>query len=73
MLQPFESGSWKRLIFCGSGSTLMKEIESGSELGSNLFYLELEAKAKNSKGEEAETNSEAQKFKKKLDAEALKI
>jgi len=28
------SGSWKRLIFCGSRSTLKKEAGSGSELGS---------------------------------------
>ena len=32
---------------------------SGSELRSDQFYPELEAKAKNSKGEEAEANSEA--------------
>ena len=25
------AGMWKRLNFCGSGSTLMKEVESGSE------------------------------------------
>jgi len=28
------SRSWKRLYFCGSGSTLKKEAGSGSELGS---------------------------------------
>jgi len=28
------SGSWKRLNFCGNGSTLKKEAGSGSELGS---------------------------------------
>ena len=38
---------------------MMKETESGSELGSDLFYPEPEAEAKNSKGEEAEANSEA--------------
>ena len=43
------SGSWKRkrrkqLIFCGSGSTLMKQVESGSELGSESFEKELEGK-----------------------------
>ena len=37
----------------------MKETRSGSELGSDYFYTELEAEAKNSKGEEAEANSEA--------------
>jgi len=28
------SGSWKRLNFCGSGSTLKKEVGSGNEFGS---------------------------------------
>ena len=37
----------------------MKETGSRSEFGSNLFYPELEAKAKNFKSEEAEANSEA--------------
>ena len=37
----------------------MKETGSGSELGSDQFYPELEAEAKNSKGEEAEANSRA--------------
>ena len=37
----------------------MKETGSESKLGSDLFYPEPEAEAKNSKGEEAETNSEA--------------
>ena len=36
---------WKRLIFCGSGSTLMKEVGSGSELGSESVEKELEAEA----------------------------
>jgi len=27
----FEERSWKRLIFCGSGSTLKKEAGSGSK------------------------------------------
>ena len=35
----------------------MKETGSGSELGSDYFYSE--AEAKNSKGEEVEANSEA--------------
>ena len=41
------SGSWKRLIFCGSGSgsTLMKEVGSGSELGSESVEKEPEAEA----------------------------
>jgi len=30
------SGSWKRLNFCGSGSTLKKEAGSRSKLGSNF-------------------------------------
>ena len=37
----------------------MQETGSGSELGSDLFYLELEAEAKNSKGEQTEAISEA--------------
>ena len=39
----------KRLIFCGSGSTLMKEAGSGSELGSKSIKKELEAEAFSSK------------------------
>ena len=27
----FHAGMWKRLNFCGSGSTLMKEVGNGSE------------------------------------------
>ena len=40
-------GSWKRkrLIFCGSGSTLMKEVGYGSELGSETVEKEPEAEA----------------------------
>ena len=49
----------RRLIFCGRGSTLMIQVESGSELGCESFEKELEAEAKNSKGKEAEANSEA--------------
>ena len=37
----------------------MKETGNGSQLGSDKFYPELEAVAKNSKGEEAEANLEA--------------
>ena len=37
----------------------MKKTGSGSELGSDKLYPEPEALAKNSKGEEAEANSEA--------------
>ena len=37
----------------------MKETGSGSELGSDYFYPEPTVEAKNSKGEEAEANSEA--------------
>ena len=36
---------WKWLIFCGSGSTLIKEVGSGSELGSKSVEKELEAEA----------------------------
>ena len=38
---------WKRLNFCGSGSrsTLMKEVGSGSELGSESVEKEPEAEA----------------------------
>jgi len=36
---------WKRLNFCGSGSTLKKEDGNGSKLGSILFFEEPEAKA----------------------------
>ena len=36
---------WKRLNFCGSGNTLMKEVGSGSELGSESVEKELEAEA----------------------------
>ena len=38
---------WKRLIFCGSGrgSTLIKEVGSGSKLGSESVEKELEAEA----------------------------
>ena len=36
---------WKRLNFCGSGSTLMKKTGSGSELGSIKLQDELEAEA----------------------------
>jgi len=32
--QGCESGSWKRLNFCGSGSTLNKEAGSGNKLRS---------------------------------------
>ena len=39
------SRSWKRLIFRGSGSTLMKEVGSGSKLGSESVEEELEAEA----------------------------
>ena len=39
------SGSWKRLNFCGSGSTLIKEVGSRSELGSESVEKELEAEA----------------------------
>ena len=42
------SRSWKRLkclIFCGIGSALMKEVGSGSELGSESVEKELEAEA----------------------------
>ena len=35
----------KRLIFCGSGSTLMKQVGSGSELGSESVEKELETEA----------------------------
>ena len=45
----FKTGIWKRkrkrLIFCGSGSTLMKEVGSGRELGSKSVEKELEAEA----------------------------
>ena len=37
----------------------MKETGSGSKLESDYFYLEPTVEAKNSKGEEAEANSEA--------------
>jgi len=40
-----ELWKWKRLNFCGSGSTLKKE--AGSKLGSDQLYTELEAEAKN--------------------------
>jgi len=46
MGQGCASGSWKRLNFCGSGSTLKKEARSGSKLGSDYLYSELEAEAK---------------------------
>ena len=36
---------WKRLNFCGSGSTLIKEAGSGSELESESVEKELEAEA----------------------------
>jgi len=36
---------WKRLNFCGSGSTLKKEAESGSKLGSICLFEEPEAEA----------------------------
>ena len=36
---------WKRLIFRGSGSTLMKEVGSGSELESETVEKEPEVKA----------------------------
>jgi len=36
---------WKRLNFCGSESSLKKEAESGSKLGSILFFEELETEA----------------------------
>ena len=53
------SGSWKRLIFCGSGSTLMGEVGSGSELGSESVEKELEAEAIFSKSGASEfSNSE---------------
>jgi len=35
-------GMRKRLNFCGSGSTLKKEAGSGSKLGSDQLYTELE-------------------------------
>ena len=43
----FKVGMWKRkrLIFFGSGSTLIKEVGSGSELGSESVEKELEAEA----------------------------
>ena len=46
----FEAGMWKRkqwkwLIFCGSGSTLIKEDGSGSKLGSESIKNDLEAGA----------------------------
>ena len=47
-MQRCGSGSlkqFKRLIFCGSGSNLMKEVGSGSELGSERAEKELEAEA----------------------------
>jgi len=37
---------WKRLNFCGSGSTLKKEAGRGSKLGSDQLFSELEAEAK---------------------------
>ena len=49
----------KRLIFCGSGSTLMEQVGSESELGSKSFEKEPEAEAKISNGKEAEANSKA--------------
>ena len=39
------SGSWKRLNFRGSGSTLMEEVGSGSEFGSESVEKEPEAEA----------------------------
>ena len=36
---------WKRLVFYGSASTLMKEVGNGSELGSESVEKELEAEA----------------------------
>ena len=36
---------WKRLIFYGSGSTLIKEVGSGNELRSESVEKELEAEA----------------------------
>ena len=36
---------WKRLIFCGSGSTLIKEVGSGSEIGSESVEKEPEEEA----------------------------
>jgi len=36
---------WKRLNFCGSGSTLKKEAGSGSKLGSIRLFEEPEAEA----------------------------
>ena len=43
----FTTGMWKRkrLFFCGSGSTLVKEVGSGSELESESVEKELEAEA----------------------------
>ena len=41
----WERKRWKRLIFCESGSTLMKEVGSGSELGSESVEKELEVEA----------------------------
>jgi len=40
-----KTGMWKRLNFCGSGSTLKKEARSGSKLGSILLFEEPEAEA----------------------------
>ena len=39
------SGMWKRLIFCGSGSALIKESGSRSKLGSESVEKELEVEA----------------------------
>jgi len=38
-------GSWKRLNFCGSGSTLKKEAGNGSNLGSVRLFEQPEAEA----------------------------
>jgi len=46
-------GSWKRLNFCGSRSTLKKEVGSGSKLN----FMELEADAKNKRKQKYSTAS----------------
>ena len=44
-MQGCGSGSWKRLIFCGRGSALMKEVGSRSEVKSENVEKELKAEA----------------------------
>jgi len=73
-----EAGSWKlkrwrRSNFCGSGSTLKKEAESGSKFGSDSLYTKLEAERKNPKSENAEDKLGSMTLQQGLEAEAKNI